>query len=186
VIDGDPATDPKQFYGLNARLTGNQVISAGTNGGPSRWPWWTRLLDAVVGTNSQKVHRLQQGDPAEDHGAGRRRRRRGRRAGRRQAGHGVQRRPIEVIDEDGDEAAILGFDETQGNSAPSPARSTASAPAPTPTASTCRAWWGARWSSTSTTASAAASYEDLVEALMGLAVFHPRAAARLKGVLPRS
>jgi hypothetical protein len=24
--------DPKQFYGLNARLTGNQVITAGANG----------------------------------------------------------------------------------------------------------------------------------------------------------
>src|SRR3712207_5383595 len=34
VIKGDPATSPLQFYGLNARLAGNQVISAGANGGP--------------------------------------------------------------------------------------------------------------------------------------------------------
>src|SRR3712207_9489867 len=33
VIKGDPAVDPLQFYGLNARLAGSQVISAGTNGG---------------------------------------------------------------------------------------------------------------------------------------------------------
>src|SRR5215218_8683023 len=33
VIKGNPGSDPLQFYGLNARLTGAQVISAGTNGG---------------------------------------------------------------------------------------------------------------------------------------------------------
>src|SRR3954454_20571017 len=32
VLKGDPATSPLQFYGLQARLTGSQVIDQGANG----------------------------------------------------------------------------------------------------------------------------------------------------------
>src|SRR3954466_9279758 len=34
VLKGDPSTSPLEFYGLNARLTGSQVMSPDTNGGP--------------------------------------------------------------------------------------------------------------------------------------------------------
>src|SRR5215213_11622569 len=33
VLKGNPGTNPLEFYGLNARLTGSQVITTDTNGG---------------------------------------------------------------------------------------------------------------------------------------------------------
>src|SRR5215213_238433 len=33
-IKGDPGLDPLQFYGLNGRLAGSQVLDTGANGGP--------------------------------------------------------------------------------------------------------------------------------------------------------
>src|SRR5215212_7089218 len=55
VIKGDPAVDPLQFYGLNARLTGSQVLSTGTNGGPVTLDLLDLALDSVVGSNSRKI-----------------------------------------------------------------------------------------------------------------------------------
>src|SRR5215213_122459 len=55
VIKGDPAVDPLQFYGLNARLTGSQVLTVGVNGGPLTLDVLDLALDAVVGSNSRKV-----------------------------------------------------------------------------------------------------------------------------------
>src|ERR671914_1499930 len=48
VIKGDPTTDPLQFYGLNARLTGSQVMSAGANGGPLTLDLLDAAMDSVV------------------------------------------------------------------------------------------------------------------------------------------
>src|ERR671920_147397 len=45
VIKGDPATSPLQFYVLNARLTGDQVITTDVDGG---------ALDRVPGSNDRK------------------------------------------------------------------------------------------------------------------------------------
>jgi hypothetical protein len=53
-INGDPAAIPKSFYGLRARLTGNQVISAGANGGAITTLLMDRVLDAVVGPNEKR------------------------------------------------------------------------------------------------------------------------------------
>src|SRR3954462_14015640 len=55
VIKGDPSTNPLQFYGLNPRLTGAQVIAVATNGGPLTLDILDQSLDAVVGSNSQKI-----------------------------------------------------------------------------------------------------------------------------------
>src|SRR5437762_544189 len=55
VIKGDPNIDPLQFYGLNARLTGAQVLSAGVNGGSLTLDLVDQALDAVVGSNDRKV-----------------------------------------------------------------------------------------------------------------------------------
>src|SRR3954469_4045188 len=48
VIKGDPTTNPLQFYGLNARLTGNQVIAAGPNGAALTLDMLDQALDAVA------------------------------------------------------------------------------------------------------------------------------------------
>src|SRR5687768_2500600 len=55
VIKGDPAGDPLAFYGLNARLTGGQVISAGANGGALTLDLLDLALDSVVGSNTRKI-----------------------------------------------------------------------------------------------------------------------------------
>src|SRR4051812_7501697 len=54
VIKGDPTVDPLQFYGLNTRLTGTQVLSAGANGGALTLDLLDQALDAVVGSNTRK------------------------------------------------------------------------------------------------------------------------------------
>ena len=54
-IKGDPGIDPLSFYGLNARLTGAQVLGAGTNGGPMTLDLLDQALDAVAGSNDRKI-----------------------------------------------------------------------------------------------------------------------------------
>src|SRR5690349_21722767 len=55
VIKGDPAVNPNQFYGLNWRLTGAQVMSPATNGGPLTLDLLDTALDAVNGANDRKI-----------------------------------------------------------------------------------------------------------------------------------
>src|SRR4051812_7934745 len=54
VLKGDPGVNPLQFYGLNARLTGNQVITVDPNGGAMGLDFLDRALDAVPGSNDRK------------------------------------------------------------------------------------------------------------------------------------
>lgn len=54
-FEGDTAVDPYAFDGLRKRLTGNQVLWAGANGGPLTLALLDALLDSVVGDNSRKV-----------------------------------------------------------------------------------------------------------------------------------
>ncbi|MEO1523252.1 MAG: major capsid protein [Cyanobacteria bacterium J06633_2] len=52
-INGDTASDPKEFDGLKTRLTGTQLVSAGTTSGgdPLSLNKLDELADAVVGNN---------------------------------------------------------------------------------------------------------------------------------------
>src|SRR3954453_3792894 len=54
VIKGDPATNANQFYGLNTRLTGAQVIATAVNGAPLTLDLLDQALDAVAGSNDRK------------------------------------------------------------------------------------------------------------------------------------
>lgn len=51
-FDGDTATDPKAFDGIKKRLTNDQIISAGTNGGALTLSMLDELVDAVQGQPS--------------------------------------------------------------------------------------------------------------------------------------
>lgn len=51
-FDGNSTTDPREFDGLNARLTGAQVIDAGSGGAALTLDMVNDLIDAVVGTPS--------------------------------------------------------------------------------------------------------------------------------------
>lgn len=54
-FDGDTATNAKAFDGLNKRLTGSQVITAGSNGATLTTAMLDDLIDAVAGTPDMLV-----------------------------------------------------------------------------------------------------------------------------------
>jgi hypothetical protein len=116
VIDGDPATIDKSFYGLKARLTGNQLIDAGANGAALTLDLLDQLLDRVAGPNSEKVFVMNKADRRKTKqlilaAAGG--------AAVADVGKGVTSydgASIEQLDEDGDEAPIIAKTETMGSS----------------------------------------------------------------------
>lgn len=113
VFDGDATANPKEFDGLNARLTGNQVLSAGTNGAVLTLAMLDDLVDAVAGSPSlllmnkkmrQQIRQLARSVNAltiakDDLGR------------EIDLYYGV---PFGIIEDDSQGNAILGFDETQG------------------------------------------------------------------------
>jgi hypothetical protein len=185
VLQGDPAVDPLQFYGLNSRLTGNQLIIGGTNGATLTLAMVDQLIDAVVGETKDKIlcmnKAMRRKISALVLGAA---------GGALPTNVGTQLReyngvPIEVIDEDGDETPILPFTETQGSS--------------NVTTSLYCIRLGGSIDGEYTQGLVGGTngnpniehvpvgllgtfYADIVEANLGLAMFHPRAAARLKGI----
>lgn len=182
VIDGDPAVNAKQFMGLNARLTGAQVISVATNGGAITLALLDQMIDQTVGTsNSQKRLAMNKAIRrkitalivAAAGGA---------------AVLDVGRQiieyngcPVDVLDEDGDEAAILGFDETQGSS-----NLCTSVycyrPGSDSDGEYVQGLVGSEMINHVDYGERNGVFDDLIEANIGLAVFHPRAATRLKGI----
>ncbi len=182
VIKGDPAVDPTQFYGLNARLAGSQVFSMGTNGGTLTLAAIDQALDAVVGSNSQKIivcnkairRRITSLVLAAAGGAA------VLDVGRQLAEYNGA--PVEVIDEDGDEQPILDFNETQGSSS-----LTTSLYVIRPGSDTDGEYMqglvGSRMVEHVMVGLLGTYFSDIVEANMGLALFHARSAARIKGIL---
>lgn len=114
-FDGDTTANPLEFDGLNKRLTGSQVITAGTNGAALTLDMLDSLIDAVAGEPSillmskalrRKVSTLARSTSnlqwqVDDFG--------------RQIAiyAGV---PIGVVEDDASGSAILGFDEKAGTS----------------------------------------------------------------------
>jgi hypothetical protein len=180
-IDGDPATNPKQFYGLNARLTGAQIISAGTNGATLTLAMVDDAIDKVVGTQAQKIlvcnKAIRRKITALVVGSA---------GGAAVLDVGKQLTeyngvPIEVIDEDGDEAAILGFDETQGSSAVTTSLYVIR-PGSDADGEFVQGLVNTKLVEHEDQGVRGTQYIDLIEAGMGLAMFHPRSAARVKGI----
>ncbi len=176
-FDGNTATNPKEFDGLNRRLAGAQVLTAGANGGVLTLEMLDDLVDAVRGTPTillmpkklrQKARQLARQVNALTISTDQ--------LGRELDGYaGV---PFGVVEEDETGAEILGFDEAQGT-----ANNTASIYA-------CR--FGA--DTLHGIQTAPINVRDLgevddkpalrtrIEWYSGLVLKHPRAAARLKGV----
>jgi len=181
VVKGDPTADPLQFHGLNVRLTGDQVMEAGANGAPLTLDLLDRALDAVVGSNSRKVIVCNKGV-----------RRQITKLVRDAAGGaavsdvGPQAReydgaPIEVLDEDGDETPILDFDETQGASDVTTSLYVIR-PGSDVDGEYVQGLIGGGMIEHVAVGLLGTYYSDIVEANMGLGVFHPRAAIRVKGI----
>lgn len=179
-FDGDNSAGghENEFDGLNVRLTGGQVLSTGTNGAVLTLDMLDQLVDAVTGAPSvllmnkaarRKIRALARNSVSLT-------------VSRDQFGREVdayQGVPIRVVEEDASGADILGFDETQGSS--------------NVTSSIYAVRFGA--DALHGIQTAPVSVRDLgeldskpalrtrTEWYSGLVIKHPKAAARLKGVL---
>ena len=181
VIKGDPAADPLQFYGLNTRLTGDQVLSPAANGGPLTLELLDRALDAVVGSNARKVivcnKAVRRQITALVRAAA---------GGAAVSDVGAQAReydgaPIQVLDEDGDEAPILAFDEAHGASNVTTSLYVIR-PGSDVDGEHVQGLIGSKMIEHVPVGLLGTYYSDLVESAMGLGMFHPRAACRVKGI----
>ncbi len=123
ALEGDPLVDPSEMMGLRARLTGGQVISAGTNGATLTLAMLDSLIDAVSGdlgpihlwmnkTNRRKVTNLVNaiGGSVNVTYTG------GGRGDINKMVASYQGIPIHVVEDSYDFSTILGFDETTGSS----------------------------------------------------------------------
>ena len=89
--------------------------------------------------------------------------------------------PIEVLDEDGDEAPILAFDETQGSSNVTTSLYVVR-PGRDVDGEYVQGLIGSELVEHVAVGLQGTYFTDIVEANMGLGMFHPRAAARVKGI----
>lgn len=183
IFKGDVAADPNAFDGLEKRLQGSQVIEAGPDGAPLTITMLDELIDAVEGEPDalfcSKAMRREIKKLIQDH------------PGYNESSYDAFGRPvmtyggipIRVIETDAQGNEILGFDEVQGTA--------------NNTASIYAVKFGPE-QYVSGLQNGGISVRDLgeidekpvfrtrIEWYCGMAVFHPRAAARLKGVVRSS
>lgn len=185
VLKGNSQTDPKEFDGLNRRLTGRQAFNAATNGAVLSLDLLDDALDRTVGTDDQKIIvcnkaiRRQMNKLVIDAAGG---------AAVADVKTGITNykgAAVEVVDEDGDNSAVLDFDETVGNSAV-----TTSLYVVNPSGDVDQENMRGLMRDIDGKMIEMVPYgersgfiEDLVEAVAGIALHHPRCATRLKGLL---
>lgn len=179
---GDSSANPKAMDGLYPRLTGNQVVSAGTNGGALTIAMVTDLLSRVIGDNREKVLFMNLTDRMnltnlKVAAAG----------GAAVADVGklidnIDGAPIEAVEEDDTGAQIFPKTETQGSSNVTSSIMCVRFGGSIDGEFT-QGLIGARGFDATDQGVRSTVYKNLVDIRAGLAVFHPRAAARLKGVL---
>lgn len=182
-FNGDVASDSKGFDGLKKRLTGEQVIEAGDDGDTLTLMMLDELIDAVEGEpdviycskamRREIKHMIQghHGYSEGDYDA----------FGRKVMTYGGI--PIRPIEENSQGKQILGFNETQG------------------TSENATSLYAVKFGPEQYTSGLQnggidvmdlgqlqekPAYRTRIEWYNGLAVFHPRAAARLKGVTKKS
>lgn len=183
IFKGDVAVDSNAFDGLEKRLQGSQVIEAGEDGAPLTITMLDELIDAVEGEPDalfcskamrREIKKLIQNHPGYSESSY-------DAFGRPVMTYGGI--PIRVIETDAQGNEILGFDEVQGSNEN--------------TASIYAVKFGPE-QYVSGLQNGGISVRDLgeidekpvfrtrIEWYCGMAVFHPRAAARLKGVVRSS
>ena len=177
-FDGDEASDPREFDGMNIRLTGDQVLSGGTDGGNISMSLMNQLIDAVSGRPDAlycgKKFRRQINNLAESStiltitkdAFGE----------EITAFAGV---PIRIIEEDNSDNTILAFDETQG------------------TSSVCASIYAVKFGVDTYLCGLQTepleaydlgelevkpAFRSRIEWLITIAIFHSKSAARLKGI----
>ncbi len=182
VIAGNGFNDPKAIVGLKYRLAGNQVITAGTNGGQLTLAMLNRALDAVYGPTAQKkiICNRQAKRKIKDlllNAAG---------------GAAVadvqglvpsyEGAAIEELDENGDDRPILDFNETQGTSNVTTSLYVVR-PGPTTDREAMQGLILGNMVERRGGTDFGTYVQDVVESAMGIGLFHPRCAARIKGIL---
>ncbi|HEX8342216.1 MAG TPA: phage major capsid protein [Tepidisphaeraceae bacterium] len=181
-FDGDIAGTATQFDGLNVRLTGNQVISAGTNGAAVTLTMIDDLVAAVRGNDSGKTllmnrkNRLRIKQLQVAAGTNVTIAELGGAAG---SYGGV---PIIEIEEGQTNNAILGFDETQGSSTVTSSIYCVRFGRMTDDEDV-QGLIGSEFMNVSYQGLRGTQHYSVLDANLGIAQFHPEAAARLKGVL---
>ena len=183
-IKGDPAVDPRQFYGLQSRLTGRQLLSPGTNGGALTLELLDAALDRVIGPNNAgkmiicnkavrrtitnllrakasgtRIVEIQGQTPSYD---------------------GV---PIVILDEDGDDQPILTETETWGSSNVTVSLYVVKAGSEIDE-EYIQGLIGSQMIEHVQIGLLGTYYADLVETNAAIAVFHPRAGCRVAGIIP--
>ena len=182
VISGDPAMNPLSFYGLNGRITGAQQMVAGVNGAALTLALLDQVIDQTVGAGSEgKILVCNKYIRRQITALLRPQAHQSAMAASEQV-KAYNDVPIVVLDEDGDEQAILPLTEAQGSSNIT-------------TSLYCmrlgqdsegeymQGLIGSQMIEHVQVGLLGTYYSDIVEANMGLAVFHPRAATRIKGLL---
>ena len=99
-----------------------------------------------------------------------------------EAGEVASQTAIEVLDEDGDESPILPFNETEGGSDATTSLYVIRAGSETD-GNYVQGLIGSKLIEHVAVGLLGTYYSDIVEANMGLGMFHPRAAVRIKGIL---
>ena len=181
-FDGDIAGNATQFDGLNVRLSGDQVIAAGTNGAQLTLPMIDDLLDRVRGSNDRKAllmnkaHRrkLKQLMVAAAGGAVV-----GDVGGSLATYDGAR---IVEIEEDQGNSLILGFDETQGSSSVTSSIYCVRFGGSTDDEDV-QGLIGSSFMDVSYQGVRGTQHYSVLDANLGVGLFHPESAARLKGIL---
>lgn len=193
AFEGDPLVDPSEMMGLRARLVGSQVISAGTNGAQLTTAMLDSLIDAVSGdlgpihlwmskAMRRKITNLVNaagGSVVLNYSDNER----GKVNAMIPEYQGI---PIHAVEDSWDFSTILAFDETTGSSA-----ITASiyATALSDTMGVHMIFNGPNGKTASvkdvgeTLLSAAPGMVGRIQGYYGEVVKHPKAAARLRGIL---
>jgi hypothetical protein len=180
-FDGDESSDPRQIDGLNKRLTGNQVIEAGANGANLTENMLDRLIDGVEGGPTElymsKKMRRQLNALAKANTL--------LSAGVDAWGRPIEKFagiPIRIIERDNLDSEILDFDETQGSS-----NVTGSIYAVRNEEGYFEGIQSGPLEAYDLgELEAKPALRLRVEWYPGIAIFHPRAAARLKGITTAS
>jgi hypothetical protein len=182
VLKGDPAVNPKAFFGLNNRLVGSQVIDAG---GTLTLALIDQTIDQTVGAGTQgkilvcnKYVRRRITALLRPQAIG---------AATTQEAAGSQQVttyndvPIVVLDEDGDENPILSETETYNGHANTTSLYCIRLGSDTD-GEYVQGLIGGQMVDHLAVGLLGTYYLDIVEANIGLAVFHPRGATRLAGI----
>jgi len=185
-IQGDPANDPRQFYGLNARLTGRQYITCGANGGALTLDILDAALDRVIGGNNEgkvivcnKACRRTITDLLRATASGTRI---AEIQGQAASYDGV---PFAILDEDGDDQPILTETEVMGSSSATTSLYVIKLGDDTD-GEYVQGLMGSQLIEHVQVGLLGTYYVDLIEANVGIAIFHPRAACRVAGIIPNN